>query len=314
VTGLPPDPTRLRVGLAGSLADITRLFAQRETVIRDAWTAGIPLSDIERLVGSPTGRSVGEIVKEHEKQREEASFAATADLWKWGAVIEDRYGLRWRADLREHVGRGWGCRSVGLRTWLTGEQMAKRGPLKSIRLDRVFAGDEAKIARDLGAAEDAAVTVAPAEDPEWIPVQFPVLLVEGLTTTDGRIIDGGGVTVGDLPISLLIKQEGLITEPVGRIDTLNRTVGIARRRDGRPFPPGVAVWSGSGAIHGFTPDEVTDMTRRLFPEPCLSDVELDESTVDGFTRITSGVLRSVHLGEHPAFEDAYWTLPLPGSS
>jgi hypothetical protein len=314
VTGLPPDPTRLRVGLAGSLADITRLFAQRETLIRDAWVAGIPLSDIERLVGSPTGRSVGEIVREHEKQREEASFAATADLWKWGAVIEDRYGLRWRADLRERGGRGWGCRSVGLRTFLTGEKMAERGPLKPIRIDRVFAGDEAKIARDLGAVEDAAVTVEPAEDPEWLPVQFPVLLVEGLTTTDGRIIDAGAITAGHFPIPLLIKREGLITEPVGRIDDLTRTVGAVLKRDGTPFPSSVAVWSGTGAIHGFTPDEVADMTRRLFPEPCLSDIEIDGSTVDGFTRITSGVLRSVNLGEHPAFEDAYWTLPQPGAS
>lgn len=77
-----------------------------------------------------------------------------------GSVVEDRWGLRWRADTAVPSGReGWQCRSAGLRTFLTDEQMSERGPLKFIRLDQVFAGEEAKAARIAGDAEDAAVTV-----------------------------------------------------------------------------------------------------------------------------------------------------------
>lgn len=77
-----------------------------------------------------------------------------------GSVMEDRWGLRWRADTAIPSGRGgWQCRSVGLRTFITDEQMQERGPLKFVRLDQVFAGDEAKAARQAGEAADAEVTV-----------------------------------------------------------------------------------------------------------------------------------------------------------
>jgi hypothetical protein len=183
----------------------------------------------------------------------------------------------------------------------------------------VFAGEPGseeraavRAAREAGEAEDQAVTVTPGEDPEWIPVRFPVLLVEGLTTVDGRIIDAGGVVPGSFPLTLSTYQDGH-TVPVGRIDTLNRTVGAVRKRDGSPFPSSVAVWSGTGAVYGFTRAEVADMTSRLFPEADLADVEVSDSEVGDFIRITAGVLMAVVLGERPAFEDAYWTLQVPGS-
>lgn len=85
---------------------------------------------------------------------------AKTPAWTRGTVIEDRWGLRWRADTRiPSGGEGWQCRSVGLRIFRTDEQMAERGPLKFIRLDQVFAGGAAKAARQAGEAEDARVTV-----------------------------------------------------------------------------------------------------------------------------------------------------------
>lgn len=166
MTGLPADTARIRTDLAGSVQDIARLFLRRETLIQAAWMANIPVTDIQSLAVAPAARTSDEVIKEYAKQREEEAFAATADLWKLGQVVEDRYGLRWRADWRDRAGRGWGCRSVGLRIFLDGARMAERGPLKVIRQDRVFAGEEAKAARVLGEEEDAAVTVTPVEDPE----------------------------------------------------------------------------------------------------------------------------------------------------
>jgi hypothetical protein len=309
------DAGQLRTRLAGSVADVARLFTLREHLITAAWDAGIGIKSIRDTAQIPTARTVDDIVKEYAEKQREVMFAATAELWKTGQVIQDRYGLRWRADTNmSSRERGWFCRSVGLKVFLTGTRMAERGPLTLIRQDRVFAGETgsaerlaAVAARKAGEVEDQAVTVTPVEDPEWIPVRFPVLAVEGLTTTDGRIVDAGAIVAGHFPMPLRARRHGQ-TVPVGRIDTLNRTVGAVLTRDGTPFPTSVAVWSGTGAIHGFTLTEVEDMTREFAPEIDLSEVELSDSEVDGFTRITSGVLTSVVLGDSPAFTDAYWTV------
>lgn len=97
------------------------------------------------------------------------------DLFR-STVIEDRWGLRWRADTRAHGPHqgepGWQCRSVDLRVWRSDEQMLDRGPLRFIRVDAAFAGAAATAAREAGHAEDQAVTVdgAAFEDAEETPV------------------------------------------------------------------------------------------------------------------------------------------------
>jgi hypothetical protein len=164
-TAVPSGPA-----LAAVARDITRLFAEREELVKAAWDAGMTPADILANIGEHTTRTVNDILIEHQKVRQAEAFAATAELWKWGAVIEDRYGLRWRADFSERRGKGWFCRSVGLRVYLDGTAMAARGPLKPIRVDKVLSGPGAKIERELGQAEDDAVTVSPAEDPEDPPV------------------------------------------------------------------------------------------------------------------------------------------------
>lgn len=145
---------------------IERAYANRDQLIGKAWEAGLTAAEIEDACRVDGPRTVNKVISEHRKTMEARAFEATADLWLRGQVVEDRWGLRWRADTHLRWGRGWFCRSVGLRIFRTGEQMAERGPLRRIRVDQVFAGPEAAAAREAGEVEDRAVTVEPHEDPE----------------------------------------------------------------------------------------------------------------------------------------------------
>jgi hypothetical protein len=91
---------------------------------------------------------------------------------------------------------------------------------------------------------------------EW-RVRFPVLVLEGMDTSDGRFIEAGALTHRALPLSLLAQTESAHggDEPgpaviVGRIDTLERVPGpdVVSRRTGEPFPDGTFVWVATGAI------------------------------------------------------------------
>jgi 2'-5' RNA ligase len=91
---------------------------------------------------------------------------------------------------------------------------------------------------------------------EW-HVRFPVLVIEGLDTSDGRFIEAGALTHRALPLSLLAQPESAHggDEPgpailVGRIDTMQRVPGpeVISRRTGEPFPEGTFVWQATGAL------------------------------------------------------------------
>jgi hypothetical protein len=91
---------------------------------------------------------------------------------------------------------------------------------------------------------------------EW-RVRFPVLVLEGMDTSDGRFIEAGALTHRALPLSLLAQTESAHggDEPgpaviVGRIDALERIPGsdVISRRTGEPFPDGTFVWAATGAI------------------------------------------------------------------
>jgi hypothetical protein len=91
---------------------------------------------------------------------------------------------------------------------------------------------------------------------EW-HVRFPVLVIEGLDTSDGRFIEAGALTHRALPLSLLAQPESAHggDEPgpailVGRIDTMQRVPGpeVISRRSGEPFPEGTFVWQATGAL------------------------------------------------------------------
>ena len=140
------------------------LLVQRENLIREGERVGIKSLDLDAAFPVVSGRPALAVAREERDKIKAQQFEATAELWKFGQVIEDRYGLRWRADLNMiRDERGWYCRSVGLRVFLSGKMMAGRGPLKKIRVDYV-GGDQARAAREAGEVEDHAVVVEPIED------------------------------------------------------------------------------------------------------------------------------------------------------
>lgn len=165
----------IREQLADQQSVLARAQHEREQLVIQGAEAGMSKVELANLSGL-SRQTVYDILQKHA----DAKTAAKTDdvrrveaMWKFGQVIEDRWGLRWRADYVTGLraddpdrGRRWCLRSVGLRTRLTSARMAEREPLHLIRVDKVFAGDEAKAARLAGEAEDAAVTVTPHEDPE----------------------------------------------------------------------------------------------------------------------------------------------------
>ncbi len=137
------------------------------------------------------------------------------------------------------------------------------------------------------AAAEAPEIVGPEQDGE-IPLRFPVLVLEGVETSDGRFLEAGSLTHRALPIPLLALPESAHggNEPgaagvVGRIDTLTRTPGpeVISPRTGEPFPEGTFVWSGTGALSSTArvgPYDVADMFRRRF----LRGVSVDLAGMD----------------------------------
>jgi hypothetical protein len=111
--------------------------------------------DHEHLLPRTTRRARRD--QEAQEQREAAKAALAG--WQLGRVVEDRWGLRWRGDIRVNSGgKGWSCQSAGIRAWRTSEQMLdERAPLTFVRMDAGAGTDLAS--RKAGAAEDAAVTV-----------------------------------------------------------------------------------------------------------------------------------------------------------
>lgn len=106
------------------------------------------------------------------------------------------------------------------------------------------------------AAETSVEVAGPAVDGE-IPIRLPVVVIEGIPTSDGRLLQPGSLTPRALPLSLLAQPESAHggDEPgpagiVGRIDTLVRKPGpeVTSKRTGEPFPEGSFVWVGTGTL------------------------------------------------------------------
>lgn len=186
------------------------------------------------------------------------------------------------------------------------------------------------------AMEMAAKTVeeappeADAEPPKLdensgIPVTFPVIIVEGMETSDGRFIEPGALDHRALPLPILAQTrnpEGgdghAGADVIGRLDTLERVDGseITDKETGKPFPEGVFVWRGTGFID---PDAAgTKLAQKGYltgNSADLSDVEAefvwgDAEDDDGTKgpqqiRMTSGKIAATTLVPIPAFAQAY---------
>lgn len=156
------DRTQIRTALTEVRDQISHGVEDRDALIAAGDRARIPKTELAELTGLSRQTIYDILTKQavQAKAAEKSEVAATEAMWKMGQVIEDRWGLRWRADFNMRTAtNAWFCRSVGLRISRTHERMAERGPFKLIRVDRVFGGDEARTARKVGEAEDAAVTV-----------------------------------------------------------------------------------------------------------------------------------------------------------
>lgn len=114
-------------------------------------------------------------------------------------------------------------------------------------------------------------------------VRFPVLVLEGADTSDGRYLEPGSLTPRALPLSLLAQPQASHggDEPgpsvvIGRLDTMTRTPGpeVISKRTGEPFPEGTFVWSATGAIDANHP--VADLVRRGY----LRGVSVDLAGMD----------------------------------
>lgn len=163
-----------------------------------------------------------------------------------------------------------------------------------------------------------------------LPIRLPVVVIEGLDTSDGRYISAGALTPRGLPLSLLAQpgaahggDEPAAAVVVGRIDTLERRPGpeVVSRRTGQPFPEGTFVWVGEGAIGTDVEIDgrnVADMVRRRFLRGVSVDlvgVDYDVVGDEGFAPdpehprreiITNGAeIAAATLVPIPAFGDCY---------
>lgn len=155
-----------------------------------------------------------------------------------------------------------------------------------------------------------------------IAVTFPVIIVEGLETSDGRFIEPGALSHRALPLPILAQTrnpEGgdghAGADVIGRLDTLERVDGseITDKETGKPFPEGVFVWRGTGFID---PEAAgTKLAQKGYltgNSADLSDVEAEflfDESEDGEgvqqIRMTSGKIAATTLVPIPAFAQAY---------
>jgi 2'-5' RNA ligase len=183
------------------------------------------------------------------------------------------------------------------------------------------------------AAKPAVAEAPPEADAEppaldadnGIPVTFPVIIVEGMATSDGRFIEPGSLSHRALPLPILAQTrnpEGgdghAGADVIGRLDTLERVPGekVVDKETGKPFPKGVFVWTGKGFID---PDAAgTKLAQKGYltgNSADLSDVEAefvwgDDENAQGpeQVRMTAGKIAATTLVPIPAFAQAYVTI------
>lgn len=166
-----------------------------------------------------------------------------------------------------------------------------------------------------------------------LAVTFPVLVLEGAETSDGRYIEPGALTHRALPFPVLAQtrnpdggygHDG--ADVIGRIDFIERVPGpeVISRETGKPFDEGVFVWRGRGAIDAT--HEASTLLRAGFLTGNSVDIvdcdvryewpEDDGASDDdggllllfddpGREVMTSGVIGATTLVPIPAFADAH---------
>lgn len=207
------------------------------------------------------------------------------------------------------------------------EQLAAAGETIVGEVEIVSAVDEDQ-PPVTAAGDSPAVEVGNQSDGE-MALRFPVLVIEGMDTSDGRYLEPGSLTHRALPLSLLASPESAHggNDPdaavlVGRIDTLTRTPGqdVVSKRTGEAFPEGTFVWSATGVMYADVTVgkfNVGDLVRRRFlrgvsVDLAGMDVEMigDEQLADTENPRRQMVAKSAEIAAAtlvciPAFGDAY---------
>lgn len=164
----------------------------------------------------------------------------------------------------------------------------------------------------------------PEETAAGIPVTFPVVIVEGMETSDGRFIEPGALEPRAMPLPILSmtrNPEGgdghAGAEVIGRIDVLTRHNGpdVINRQTGQPFPEGTFIWSGSGEIDPAAASASLIRKRYLTGNSAdLSGTEAemiwgpeDENGMADLEqiRLTKGFISGTTVCPFPAFAEAY---------
>lgn len=175
--------------------------------------------------------------------------------------------------------------------------------------------------------DDEIMGDTPGDDKPGIPVTFPVVIVEGMETSDGRFIEPGALEPRAMPLPILSmtrNPEGgdghAGAEVIGRIDTLTRLNGpdVINKQTGQPFPEGTFVWSGSGEIDADAASTALIRKRYLTGNSAdLSGTEAEfiwgEEDENGMAeleqiRLTKGFISGTTVCPFPAFAEAYIVL------
>lgn len=171
-----------------------------------------------------------------------------------------------------------------------------------------------------------------------VPVEFPVVIVEGMETSDHRYIEPGALGHRALPLNILAQTQNPVGGQghdgayiVGQIEKLERVPGpdVLSRETGEPFPEGTFVWQAEGWVNPNLPG--AELVTGSFNEESggweggvlignsadLSEVEAEFQYAEGDEdsgqlvsdveriSIVSGKIAATTLCSIPAFADAY---------
>lgn len=164
-----------------------------------------------------------------------------------------------------------------------------------------------------------------------VPVNLPVMVVEGMDTADGRYLEPGSLSVRTFPIPLYAQDKSshgsldgdTATSLVGAILDAVRRPGpeVTQMSTGQPFPEGTFVWSGRGWIYKDVPPPPAKSAYTLIKDGALRGNSVDLSEVEAEflfeegqdmateqpnrIHLNQGVIAATTLVGQPAFPDAY---------
>jgi len=159
-----------------------------------------------------------------------------------------------------------------------------------------------------------------------VAITFPVIMLEGYPTSDGRFIEAGALGHRALPLPVLAQTrnpEGgdghAGAEVIGKLTELERVPGseVINKETGQPFEEGVFVWRGKGLMDPESVGGKLAMKGYLTGNSAdLSDVQAefiwDENDPNAQgpqqIRMTAGKIAATTLVPIPAFAEAYVTV------